>query len=99
VLTRTFLPHRCHTAIGVLGAVSVATACRFAGTVADGVTRRADGTHGAGEDDVVLEHPTGTFTATVVVRDEGTGTPTVERAGIVRTARKLLDGVVFPRPG
>jgi 4-oxalomesaconate tautomerase len=93
VLTRTFLPHRCHTAIGVLGAVSVATACRLAGTVADGIARPADDEH-----DVVLEHPTGTFTATVVMRIDGGGHPMVERAGVVRTARKLMEGMVFPRP-
>src|SRR3546814_2702261 len=27
ISTRTFIPHKCHDAIGVLGAVSVATAC------------------------------------------------------------------------
>ena len=34
VTTRTFIPHVCHEAIGVLGAVSVATACVVEGTVA-----------------------------------------------------------------
>jgi 4-oxalomesaconate tautomerase len=44
---------------------------------------------------VSIEHPTGTFDARVSIdlRDS----PTVERAGIVRTARKLMDGVVYPR--
>ncbi len=89
--TRTFIPHRCHTSIGVLGAVSVATVCRLEGTVADGVARPPEGER------VVLEHPTGTFTATVVV-EGGAPEPVVRRAGIVRTARKLMDGTVFPRP-
>jgi 4-oxalomesaconate tautomerase len=91
VTTRTFIPHRCHTSIGVLGAISVATACRLPGSVADGLARPSDDMH------VDLEHPTGTFTATVVLEGDPQH-PTVRRAGIVRTARKLMDGVVFPRP-
>ena len=88
--TRTFIPHRCHDAIGVLGAVSVATAALLPeGPAAD--VARLDGTG-----TVTVEHPTGTFEAAVdlVTVD---GKPVVERAGIIRTARKLMDGVVFPR--
>ncbi|MCP5024949.1 MAG: 4-oxalomesaconate tautomerase [Actinomycetia bacterium] len=88
--TRTFIPHRCHDAIGVLGAVSVATAALLPGTPAGEVL--VGGTDGS----VVLEHPSGTFEAAVdvVQRD---GLPVVERAGIIRTARKLMDGTIFPR--
>ena len=89
--TRMFIPHRCHDAIGVLAAVSVATAGLLPGTPAAEVM--AVGHHGR----VVLEHPTGSFEAAVELADHD-GAPVVERAGIVRTARKLMDGVVFPRP-
>ncbi len=89
--TRTFVPHRCHPAIGVLGAVSVATAALLPGSPAAADLRRAEET-----DLVVLEHPSGTFEALVDVADED-GRPVVVRSGIVRTARKLMDGVVFPR--
>lgn len=87
--TRSFIPHRCHDAIGVLGAVSVATAALLGGPAADVAELDGGGT-------VVVEHPTGTFDVAVelVARDEG---PVVERAGIIRTARKLMDGEVFPR--
>jgi 4-oxalomesaconate tautomerase len=34
ISTRTFIPHRCHDAIGVLGAVTVATACLLPGSQA-----------------------------------------------------------------
>lgn len=88
--TRTFIPHRCHDAIGVLGAVSVATAAQLPGSPAAGVARH----EGA---DVVCEHPTGTFTASVTVEVTEHGAVEVLRAGIVRTARKLMDGIVFPR--
>lgn len=88
--TRTFIPHRCHDAIGVLGAVSVATAALLPNTPAGEVI--VGGTGGS----VVLEHPTGTFEAAVSFSGEGDGL-TIERAGIIRTARKLMDGFVFPR--
>jgi 4-oxalomesaconate tautomerase len=89
--TRTFIPHRCHEAIGVLGAVSVATAALLPGSPADSVRDTTSG--GAGS--VVLEHPTGTFEAVVELSGDGNGPPRVSRAGIVRTARKLMDGLVF----
>lgn len=103
--TRTFIPHRCHDAIGVLGAVSVATAALLpkgpASEVAefgiDGSSPAAvqDGT--VGDDQiVVIEHPTGTFEAAVTLASRSKTTmPVVERAGIIRTARKLMDGLVF----
>lgn len=87
VATRTFIPHRCHQAIGVLGAVSVATACLLEGTPAHEVAV-VDSSGSV----VALEHPTGTFETRVEL--DGTD---VVRAGIVRTARKLMDGVVYPR--
>jgi 4-oxalomesaconate tautomerase len=92
IATRTFIPHRCHEAIGVLGAVSVGTAALLpegpAAEVAD------LGTAGGGV--VTIEHPTGTFDAAVDLSLVD-GVPVVDRAGIIRTARKLMDGTVFPR--
>lgn len=92
--TRTFIPHRCHDAIGVLGAVSVATAALLPEGPA------AEVAVVDGPDTVVVEHPTGAFEAAVdIAFTEGQdGPPTVQRAGIIRTARKLMDGVAFPRP-
>jgi 4-oxalomesaconate tautomerase len=88
--TRTFIPHRCHDAIGVLGAVSVATAALLPGSPAAGLaTAPAGGTF-------VVEHPTGTFDVSLDVDLSGP-LPSVRRSGIVRTARKLFDGTVFPR--
>ena len=88
--TRTFIPHRCHDAIGVLGAVSVATAAMIENTPAASVlTPRGDGV-------VVVEHPTGTFDVAIELDLSGP-IPSVSRSGIIRTARKLFDGTVFPR--
>lgn len=89
--TRTFIPHRCHDAIGVLGAVSVATAALLPGTPAASVLRGGD------EGTVELEHPTGDFAAAVSVASGADGSIVVARSGIIRTARKLMDGTVFPR--
>jgi 4-oxalomesaconate tautomerase len=90
ISTRTFIPHRCHQAIGVLGAVSVATACLLPGSVA-AQSARAD----PGSDRIRIEHPTGSFDATVRL-GEGPE-PVIVGVGIIRTARKLMDGMVFPR--
>ena len=92
ISTRTFIPHRCHDAIGVLGAVSVATTALLPGSPAADLLRSGAGADGT----VTCEHPTGAFTTTVEIDTSG-AVPTVRRAGIVRTARKLMDGTVFPR--
>ncbi|MGF1596848.1 MAG: 4-oxalomesaconate tautomerase [Acidimicrobiales bacterium] len=88
VSTRTFIPHRCHEAIGVLGAVSVATACLLDGTPASAVAEIPDPTV-----PVSIEHPTGHFDCVFGYGDDGA----IVRAGVVRTARRLFDGVVYPR--
>jgi 4-oxalomesaconate tautomerase len=90
IATRTFIPHRCHDAIGVLGAVSVATAALLPEGPAAEVAVHESG------DTVSVEHPTGTFDAAIQLTMVD-GDPVVERAGIIRTARKLMDGMVFAR--
>jgi len=89
--TRTFIPHRVHEAIGVLGAVSVATACVTPGSVAAQVAALAPR---PGAQRLEIEHPTGFFTVEMDVVFEG-NTVTVKRAALLRTARKLMQGQVF----
>ena len=94
VSTRTLIPHRVHEAIGVLGAVSVATACLLPGSVAAAVAvlPPADGPV-----DVTVEHPTGFFTVTLEV-DRSGPRPEVRRAALLRTARLLMRGhTMVPR--
>jgi len=87
--TATFIPHRVHEAIGVLGAVSVATACVIPGSVAAQVAQRKDDAAPR----IEVEHPSGFFTVDVEVER---GEPVVVRgAALLRTARKLLRGDVF----
>ncbi len=89
--TRTFIPHRVHEAIGVLGAVSVATACVAAGSVAARVAGLSltSGTHR-----LDIEHPSGYFTVELDVTADAGGLR-VNRSALVRTARKLMHGEVF----
>lgn len=89
VHTRTFIPHVCHAAIGVLGAVSVATACVLPGTVADGVAVLP-----VNGQAYSVEHPSGEFTVTLEI-DRSGPTPEIRRAGLVRTARLLSRGEVL----
>ena len=93
VSTRTFIPHRCHDAIGVLGAVSVATACLLDSSPAAEVCTAAAAS-GPGESaSIVIEHPTGDFDCVFELDASGA----IVKAGVLRTARKLFDGLVFPR--
>jgi 4-oxalomesaconate tautomerase len=96
ISTRTFIPHKVHDAIGVFGAVSVATACLIPGAVADGiadVSRARPSPDGSQTVDV--EHPTGFFTVAMVVGPDGNGAVAVERSALLRTARKIMAGRIY----
>jgi len=91
IATRTFIPHRLHESIGVLGAVSVATACVVPGSVAQEVT----GITGDGSlMSLDVEHPTGYFSVTLEVSIIN-GNVLVNSAALVRTARLLMRGDVL----
>ncbi|MDP3339588.1 4-oxalomesaconate tautomerase [Frigidibacter sp.] len=88
ISTRSFIPHRCHASIGVFAAVSVATACTLQGSPAAALAQiPADGRF-------LIEHPSGA--AEVLIEQDASGA--VIGAGTLRTARKLMDGLVFPAP-
>ena len=89
--TRTFIPVRVHQSIGVLGAVSVGTAIMVPGAVGSDLAVLA-----AGSPRLAIEHPSGALGVEIEL-DLATTPPTVIRSGVVRTARKLFDGTVFPR--
>ncbi|MBM68104.1 MAG: 4-oxalomesaconate tautomerase [Haliea sp.] len=91
--TRTFIPHRVHEAIGVLGSVSVATACVLPGSVAQ---KLVVGKPADGERRFEVEHPTGFFTVEMDVACCATvATLEVKRAALLRTARLLMRGEVM----
>ena len=90
IATRTFIPHKVHKAIGVFGAVSVATACALPGSVAAEFV----GARSLGAQSFEIEHPAGYFTVDMeIARDEGTFV--VRRSALLRTARELMRGEVF----
>jgi 4-oxalomesaconate tautomerase len=87
VTVRSFIPHRVHATIGVLGAVSVATACIIPGSPAAQVAVIPDGVRKT----LSVEHPTGEMSCVLELNGNGA----VISAALLRTARKLMDGVVF----
>jgi len=112
IATRSFIPVRVHEAVGVLGASTVAAAAVTPGTVAHAVVEEgrqarlettgsgAGGFEtGAGAPSsttgrsVRVEHPTGFLD--LHVETEG---DRITRTAVVRTARMLLDGTVYPGP-
>ena len=91
ICTRTFIPVRVHDSIGVLGAVSVATALLLDGAAGSDLAAVKPG-----QTRFDIEHPTGHLQVEAEV-EVASQPPTVIRSGVVRTARKLFDGTVFPR--
>lgn len=87
IATRTFIPHRCHASIGVLGAVSVATAAALPGSPAHALAIIPDGARKT----LDIEHPIGATTIVLETKPDGS----VETAAVLLTARKLFDGTVF----
>ena len=87
VTVRSFIPHRAHASIGVLGAVSVATACLIPGSPAAAVAAIPEGRRKI----LSVEHPTGETTCVLETDEAGN----VTSAAMLRTARKLMDGRVF----
>ena len=92
IATRSFIPHECHASIGVFAAVTVATACVLPGSPAHGLAVLPEGPVKV----ISVEHPTGEFSVRLTLEGEG-GAVKVTQAGLLRTARKLFDGRIFPR--
>jgi 4-oxalomesaconate tautomerase len=90
ICTRSFIPHQAHEAIGVFAAVSVGTAAVLPASPAYQVAKLPAGKVKT----LSVEHPTGEFTVRLELggSDEN---PTVERAGLLRTARLLFDGLIY----
>lgn len=90
VNTRTFIPHVCHAAVGVLGAISTATGCLIPGSVARGIIDPP----AAGNTLLTIEHPSGTFAVNLEMIVDGENYE-IRRAGAVRTARLISKGDLF----
>lgn len=86
ICTRTFIPHVCHDAIGVLQAVTVGTACVLDGSVAQELATMPPGIVKT----VSVEHPTGEFSVELEV--DPANLQNVTRAALMRTARLIMRG-------
>jgi 4-oxalomesaconate tautomerase len=89
ISTRTFIPHDCHAAVGVLGAVTVATAAVLPGSVANRYALVPPGIAKT----ISVEHPSGEFS--VVLGMDPENPATVLRAALLRTARLIMRGEVY----
>lgn len=87
--TRSFIPHVCHDAIGVLAAVTVGTACVLPGSVCDGIAVMPEGLTKT----VSVEHPSGEFSVELGIDPENP--QNVTRAALLRTARLIMRGEVM----
>jgi 4-oxalomesaconate tautomerase len=87
VTVRSFIPHRAHASVGVLAAVTLATACLLEGSPAAEVATIPEGNRKT----LSVEHPTGEMSCVLEVSEAGE----VVSSALLRTARKLMDGVVF----
>ncbi|MBT7957628.1 MAG: 4-oxalomesaconate tautomerase [Rhodospirillaceae bacterium] len=90
ISTRSFIPHRCHSTIGVFAAVTVATACLIPGTPAAEIA----GDLSTAGPQLLIEHPSGAMAVDIEV-EQSDGEITLKRSGFMRTARKLYEGQVF----
>jgi 4-oxalomesaconate tautomerase len=89
IATRSFIPHVCHDAIGVLAAVTVATACVLDGSVTGGMARVPPGV----DKKISVEHPTGEFSVELAL--DPANPQNVQRAALLRTARLIMRGEVM----
>lgn len=89
--TRTFIPHKCHAAIGVLGAVTVGTACVLPESVASGLLVSREGRVKG----LSVEHPSGEFSLEIEVDETSGDGLRVVRSSLIRTARALFRGDVL----
>lgn len=87
VTVRSFIPHRAHASVGVLGAISVATSCLIEGSPAADVAAVPNGRRKI----MSVEHPSGESTCVIKLDENGS----VISSATLRTARKLMDGTAF----
>lgn len=93
IRARYFMPHACHTAVAVTGAVCIAAACCTPGSVAHDLAQ-LPAPDAQGRRLLQIEHPSGS-TPIEIEQDPQTGA--VTRVSVIRTARRIFEGVVHVR--
>jgi 2-methylaconitate cis-trans-isomerase PrpF len=93
VAARYFVPHKTHAAFAVTGGLCVSSCVVLPGSVAEGLVAGTAGT----DRTVVIEHPTGIFEVALSLSVSGNDVEVIS-GGVMRTARKLMEGRVFVLP-
>jgi 2-methylaconitate cis-trans-isomerase PrpF len=91
ITSRYFTPWRCHASHAVTGAIGVATAYALPGSVASGEAAEP------GQRVISVLHPQGRIGVEVDLRGRGADAR-IERAALLRTARKILEGELHLPP-
>lgn len=86
--TRYFMPHACHKALAITGGVGIATACALPGTLAAELFKQSPLPV-----EIIAEHPSGSLTLHL----ESSGNAESLKVSVVRTARRIFEGVVDVR--
>ncbi len=103
ISTRMFIPHVVHEAIGVLAAVSVATACLLPTAITHFLDKYFNLKNNNElvinglnyfEKQLIIEHPSGSFEVNLIYRYDKENLQ-IYRSGVVRTARILSKGEVY----
>jgi len=94
ISTRSFIPHRCHSTIGVFAAVTVATACLIPNSLAAKISGNIKNANNL----YLIEHPSGGMEVNVEIENIS-GEFIVKQSGFVRTARKLFEGEAYLKEG
>lgn len=92
ISSRYFVPWNCHAAHAVTGALCVAAACSIPGTIAAELVQPDAAQPGL----IGIEHPSGRLDTQVQIDGrDGDGLPLIRSAGVVRTAKPIVSGVVY----
>lgn len=86
ITARYFMPHTCHKALAITGAIALASSCAVEGTV----TRQITSSTGYGN--INIEHPGGSLDINL---SNEVNDPSGIRASVIRTARKIFAGEVY----
>lgn len=86
ITVRYFMPHSCHKALAITGAIAIASSCVVAGTVTQQVAP------GVGYGNISIEHPGGSLD---IYLSNESDDATAIRAAVIRTARKIFSGEVY----
>ena len=91
ICSRYFTPTHCHEAHAVSGAIAIAIAAQCPGTVAEDIGKHDEGDRRT----VTVEHPSGHLDVVLRINQELKLPDAVVSAGVIRTARLIMDGTVF----